>query len=227
MVRRFGFWVAAGLVVMLMAAGAGARAQTGTPGADGDALARFVEQRAAQTSFAELEAFGEAALLRSDREGLNRLYHVTWTILNQGEFERAEGWSRRLALASRIQNDARYENIARLNALTIRYDRGEVAVAAEMARHAEEGRDWFVRAHAARLAALNLIDQGRIGDGLRLLTRAQAEIPDNAPFADTARAGIWEVVGMALKAIDDMEGATAGGAPPGRRRLGFADLGHL
>ncbi|WP_162997984.1 hybrid sensor histidine kinase/response regulator [Brevundimonas lutea] len=194
---------------MISAAGVHAQAQAAPSGADGGALARFVEQRAAATSFAELEAFGEAALLRSDREGLNRVYHVTWTILNQGEFERAEGWNRRLALAARIQNDPRYEDIARLNALTIRYDQGEVAVAAEMARYAEQGRDWFVRAHAARLAALNLIDQGRIGDGLGLLTRAQADIPENAPFADTARGGVWEVVGMALKAIDDMEGATA------------------
>ena len=177
------------------------------PAAEAEALARFVQHRAASTSFADLESFGERASARQDREGLNRLYHVTWTFLNQGEFERASAWNNRLAEAARVRRDERYIDIAALNALTIRYDKGEVAVASEMADYATNGRDWFVRAHAARLAALNLIDQGRVGDGLQLLTRAQADIPDRAPFADTARAGIWEVVGMGLKDIDDVEGA--------------------
>ncbi len=179
------------------------------PAAEAEALARFVERRAASTSFAELESFGRRATARQDREGLNRLYHVTWTILNQGEFERAALWNNRLAAAALAQNDARYIDIAALNALAIRYDQGEATVATEMADYVDKGHDWFVRAHAARLAALNLVDQGRIGEGLQLLTRAQADIPDRDPYADTARAGIWEVVGMGLKDIDDVEGATA------------------
>ena len=93
-----------------------------------------------------------AALERRDREGLNRLYHVTWTILNQGEFERAAVWNRRLAEAARRQNDARYVDIARLNDLTARYDQGDLGVAAEMHRMAREGRDWFVRARAGSAA---------------------------------------------------------------------------
>ena len=164
--------------------------------------------RAASTSFAELEAFGKRAATRDDREGLNRLYHVTWTILNQGEFDRAAAWNTRLAEAARVQKDDRYIDIAALNALTIRYDKGDVGAASEMAYYAANGRDWFVRAHAARLTALNLVDQGRIGEGLRLLADAQADIPERDPFAATARAGIWEVVGMALKDIDDVQGAT-------------------
>ena len=179
------------------------------PAAEAEALARFVERRAASTSFAELETFGQRAATRQDREGLNRLYHVTWTILNQGEFERATRWNNRLAAAARAQNDRRYIDIAALNALTIRYDQGEAAAAAAMTDYVEHGHDWFVRAHAARLVALNLVDQGRIGEGLQLLTRAQADIPARDPYADTARAGIWEVVGMGLKDIDDVEGATA------------------
>ena len=179
------------------------------PAAEAEALARFVERRAASTSFAELETFGQRAATRQDREGLNRLYHVTWTILNQGEFERATRWNNRLAAAARAQDDKRYIDIAALNALTIRYDQGEAAAAAAMTDYVEHGHDWFVRAHAARLVALNLVDQGRIGEGLQLLTRAQADIPASDPYADTARAGIWEVVGMGLKDIDDVEGATA------------------
>ncbi|WP_343054888.1 ATP-binding protein [Brevundimonas basaltis] len=177
--------------------------------ADALALARFVERRAASTDFAALERFGLAAAERRNREGLNRLYHVTWTILNQGEFERAAVWNRRLAEAARRQNDARYIDIAALNDLTVRYDQGEIGVAAEMERTAREGRDWFVRAHAARLAALALMDEGHVGAGLELLTRAQADIPEDEPFAATAQAGIWEVAGMGLKDLNDVEGATA------------------
>ncbi len=174
-----------------------------------DSLARFVERRAASTSFAALDTFGHAAMQRDDREGLNRLYHVTWTILNQGEFARATVWNRRLKQAARRQNDARYIDIARLNDLTIRYDQGDAAVTAEMREVSSTGRDWFVRAHAARLTALWLMDQGRVGDGLELLALAQADIPDNDPFAATAQAGIWEVVGMGLKDLNDVVGAAA------------------
>ena len=205
--------LAASFVLLVVLAGASpgvAQPPTG-PGASSDArdLARFVERRAASTDFAALEAFGLAARQRNDREGLNRLYHVTWTILNQGEFERAAVWNRRLAEAAGRQKDARYIDIAHLNDLTARYDQGEAGVASEMHRFARDGRDWFVRAHAARLAALSLVDEGRIGEGLELLARAQADIPEGDPFAATAQAGIWEVAGMGLKDLNDIDGATA------------------
>ena len=176
---------------------------------EAEGLARFVEQRASATSFTALEAFGQSAAMRGDREGLNRLYHVTWTVLNQGEFERAKAWNDRLARAAADQNDSRYMDIAALNALANRYDQGEIGVSPQMAEYARGGRDWFVRAHSARLTALSLVDQGRIGEGLQLLAHAQAEIPAGDPYAATALAGIWEVVGMALMDIDDVQGATA------------------
>src|SRR5690606_11240562 len=113
-------------------------------------LARAVEQRAARTNFAALEAFGLEAMKRRDREGLNRLYHVAWTVLNQGDFEEATLWNNRLEAQARAQNDQRYLAIARLNALTIRYDQGDLAVEKEMAHTARTSRDWFVMAHAAR-----------------------------------------------------------------------------
>jgi signal transduction histidine kinase/ActR/RegA family two-component response regulator len=170
-------------------------------------LARFVEARAGSTDFAALDRFGEAAMRRSDREGLNRLYHVTWTILNQGDFEKAALWNRRLAQATDRQNDARYRDIARLNALAIRYDQGDPGVTGEMRRMAETGPDWFVSTHAARLTALALIDDGKVGEGLELLARAEANIPENDPFAATAHAGVWEVTGMGLKQLNDVTGA--------------------
>jgi signal transduction histidine kinase/ActR/RegA family two-component response regulator len=174
---------------------------------DGMQLAAFVEARASTTTFAALEAFGREAMTRNDREGLNRLYHVTWTILNQGEFARARVWNDRLIAAARRQNDARYLDIAHLNILTIRYDQGDAAVAGEMNRMAVSGRDWFVRAHAARLTALWLIDNARVGEGLQLLSRAEGDVPAKDPFSRTARAGIWEVAGMGLKDLNDVEGA--------------------
>lgn len=171
-------------------------------------LARRVEQRAAVTSFPALEAFGEAALDQPGREGLNRLYHVMWITLNQGDFERAEVWNNRLAAAALARRDERYQMIARLNALTIRYDSGDTAASAEMDRIGRTATDWFVKAHAMRITALALIDQDRIGEGLRLLTEADAAIPEHAPYADTARAGLWEVTGMGLMRLNDIEGAT-------------------
>ncbi|MEN5146111.1 hybrid sensor histidine kinase/response regulator [Brevundimonas diminuta] len=170
-------------------------------------LAQAVEKRAAATDFAALEAFGLEAMKRRDREGLNRLYHVAWTTLNQGDFEQAVVWNNRLAAQARTQNDARYQAIARLNALTILYDQGDLSVEDEMTDIARTTRDWFVMAHAARLSALALMDQDRIGEGLRLLTMAEAEIPVHDPYAATARAGVWEVTGMGLMKLSDMAGA--------------------
>ena len=171
-------------------------------------LAQRVEQRAAATSFPALEAFGEDALSHSGREGLNRLYHVMWITLNQGDFERAEFWNNRLAAAALARRDARYQMIARLNALTIRYDNGDTAASVEMDQIARTTTDWFVKAHAMRLSALALMDRDRIGEALRLLTAADAVIPDDAPYADTARAGLWEVTGIGLMKLNDIEGAT-------------------
>jgi signal transduction histidine kinase/CheY-like chemotaxis protein len=171
-------------------------------------LAQRVEQRAAATSFPALEAFGEAALSQSGREGLNRLYHVMWITLNQGDFERAEVWNNRLAVAALARRDERYQMIARLNALTIRYDSGDSTASVEMDQIARTTGDWFVKAHAMRLSALALMDQDRIGEALRLLTAADAVIPDDAPYADTARAGLWEVTGIGLMKLNDIEGAT-------------------
>lgn len=171
-------------------------------------LARRVEERAATTSFPALEAFGEAALALPGREGLNRLYHVMWITLNQGDFERAEVWNNRLASAARAARDERYQMIARLNALAIRYDSGDMGTSVEMDQIARTTTDWFVKAHAMRLGALALMDRDRIGEALRLLTAADATIPDDAPYADTARAGLWEVTGLALMDLNDIEGAT-------------------
>ena len=172
-------------------------------------LAHRVERQAAATSFPALEAFGEAALDHPGREGLNRLYHVTWITLNQGDFERAEIWNDRLASAAAARRDERYKSIARLNALRIRYDKGDTAATGEIDEIARTASDWFVKAHAMRLSALVLMDQDRIGAALHLLSAADGVIPETDPYADTARAGLWEVTGLGLMKLNDIEGATA------------------
>lgn len=172
-------------------------------------LAQAVEQRAGATNFQALEAFGREAMRRNDREGLQRLYHVVWILLNQGEFDKAEQWNDRLAAAAGHQGDQRYVRIAQLNGLTLRYDEGETAAADEMRRFAAMEPDWFARVHAIRIWALALMDQDKIGEGLKLLTDADALIPDNAPYARVARAGLWEMTGIGLMKLNDMDGATA------------------
>ena len=88
-------------------------------------LAEAVERRAGTTDFRALEAFGREAIRRNDREGLQRLYHVAWIFLNQGEFDTARIWNDRLMEGARHQGSHRYIQIARLNALALRYDEGE------------------------------------------------------------------------------------------------------
>ncbi len=172
-------------------------------------LALAVEKRAAATDFAELEAFGEAALRTPGRESLNRLYHVTWTFLNQGDFDKAREWNGHLTQAATTQGDSRYIRIAYLNGLTIRYDSGDDAAVVEMARIAASDTDWFVRVHATRIHAFTLMNQNRIGESLKALNAADALIPDDDPYGNTARAGLWEMTGLGLMQLNDIEGATS------------------
>jgi two-component system, sensor histidine kinase len=183
-------------------------------------LAEAVERRAGATDFMALEAFGRDAMRRNDREGLQRLYHVAWIFLNQGEFDKAKTWNDRLDENARHQNDRRYIQIARLNELTLRYDQGETAAADEMRRISETETDWFARAHATRLWALALMDRDQIGEGLKLLADADAFIPDNGPYARIARAGLWEMTGIGLMKLNDIDGATAAF---GRFEIDFAN----
>ena len=199
------------LGLSLFPTGADAAAADGRAKATGRtlALASVVEARASQTDFAALERFGDAALLRNDREGLNRLYHVAWLFQSQADYEKAQLWNARLAAAATRQSDARYQVVARLNTLAARFTQGDLTAVPEIARIHSTELDWFTRAHAARLQALVLIDDSQTGQALRILTDAESAIPMSGPQVDTARAGIWEVVGMGLMQIHDYEGSAA------------------
>ena len=200
------------LILAVVCSGVFARAAAAeTPGVARSPLdlAQAVERRAGATDFKALEVFGWEAMRRNDREGLQRLYHVAWIFLNQGEFETAKTWNDRLMEGARRQGDRRYVQIARLNALTLRYDQGETAAADEMRARAAMEPDWFARIHAIRNWALVLMDRDQIGAGLKLLADADALIPGDAPYAKIARAGLWEMTGIGLMKLNDIDGATA------------------
>ncbi|MDZ4376464.1 MAG: hybrid sensor histidine kinase/response regulator, partial [Phenylobacterium sp.] len=87
------------LILAVVCSGVFARATAAeTPGVARSPLdlAQAVERRAGATDFKALEVFGWEAMRRNDREGLQRLYHVAWIFLNQGEFETAKTWNDRL-----------------------------------------------------------------------------------------------------------------------------------
>ena len=217
-VRSFALFALIALLVQGVALGA--QAQPPGPKRSPIELAQAVERRAGATDFAALRAFGRAAEQRNDREGLQRLYHVAWIMLNQGEFDEAADWNRRLAQAADLQKDSRYIRIAALNDLVLRYDQGDTPAADEMRRQAAAEQDWFAKAHATRIWALALMDQDKIGEGLKLLADADAFIPDTAPYADVARAGLWEMTGIGLMKLNDIDGATAAF---GRFEIDFAN----
>jgi signal transduction histidine kinase/AmiR/NasT family two-component response regulator len=211
-----------------------ASAEASTPPRSPNALIDAVERRASATDFRALDRFGEEAMTRRDREGLNRLYHVAWLYLNQGEFDHARLWNGRLETAARRQNDGRYVMIAHLNDLSLRYDSGEKAAADQMRQLAATQTDWFTRVHATRLYALSLMDEDRIGDALKMLADIDGIIPEKDPYAATAHAGVWEVAGIGLMKLNDFEGsATAFGkfeidfANPAYPRPDFDSLYNL
>ncbi len=214
------FAVFALIALLVQGVALAAQAQPPAPKRSPIELAQAVERRAAATDFAALEAFGRAAETRNDREGLQRLYHVTWIMLNQGEFDAAALWNRRLSHAAELQHDSRYQKIAALNDLVLRYDQGDTPAADEMRRRAAAEQDWFAKAHATRIWALALMDQDKIGEGLKLLADADAFIPSSAPYADVARAGLWEMTGIGLMKLNDIDGATAAF---GRFEIDFAN----
>jgi len=170
-------------------------------------LALALERRAGQSSFADLERFGEAASRGADRESLSRIQHVAWIFLNQSEFDRFDYWNALLLRNAQRQGDARYVEMARINALKSRYDRGDGSVQAEIDHLARTEPDWFARVHAISAEALIMIDEDRAGPALKLLSQAEEDIPAGDPAANAAESMIWETIGIALMVLDDLDGS--------------------
>ena len=173
-----------------------------------DHLLQVLEARAASTSFADLDAFAEAARHQLDGEGLRKLHHTFTIYLNQGETERAEHWNAILAGNARKMGDDRFVQVAELNGYMMAYDIGVAGQSAKMRRMLEETDDWYVRVTAARYYASTRFDALHIGEGLKTLSAVQAQIPENDPDAAHAHAGVWEMMGIGLMDLHDMKGAT-------------------
>jgi signal transduction histidine kinase/ActR/RegA family two-component response regulator len=188
-----------------------------------ESVADQIEKSAETSSFAQLEAFGRNALRRPGHDGLDRLYHVSWLFLNQSEFQRFDAWNAQLKARAARQGDARYLEVAALDELRSRFDRGDMAAGEEIKRRAGVETDWFARAHAKSTAAYVLIIQEQVGEALKLLYEADDEVPRGEEGAGQAHAGIWESVGLALMSLHDLNGAAVAF---GRQQFEFSPPGY-
>jgi signal transduction histidine kinase/ActR/RegA family two-component response regulator len=191
-------------LVCLLVAPLQAQAQGGDAPAK---LALAVERRAENSSFADLERFGEAASHGTDRESLARIQYVAWIMNNQSEFESFEHWNSILLHNAQRQGDARYVAMAQINALKSRYDRGDASVKDQIARIARTEPDWFARIHAMSVQANILIDDDQSNLALKELSEAEQLIPSGDPAANAAESTIWETIGLALMVLDDIDGS--------------------
>jgi signal transduction histidine kinase/CheY-like chemotaxis protein len=172
-------------------------------------LARAIERRAETSSFADLERFGGEATRRNDREALRRLHHVAFILLNQSEFEKFDHWNGLLAAKAQALGDRRYADIARIDALKSRFDRGESAVSGEIAAIVEDEPDWFAKVHAISIQALILGNERKAGAALKELFDAQTLVPAQDPDAPAAQFDIWSTIGLQLIQLNDLEGSAA------------------
>jgi signal transduction histidine kinase/CheY-like chemotaxis protein len=172
------------------------------------AFAAAVEKRAQGASFDQLRRFGDAAMRGRDRESLRRLHYVAEVFRSQSEFELSDRYIQAMARNAALENDARYVALARLDGFAGRSRAGEAGVVTELEKAQASEPDWYARAFAQTLWSRVLLDQGRTGDALKLLSHAETLIPEGDPDAAAAESTIWRAIGLALMNLNDMEGST-------------------
>ncbi|WP_292052092.1 MULTISPECIES: hybrid sensor histidine kinase/response regulator [unclassified Brevundimonas] len=171
-------------------------------------LLQYVEKRASSTTFGELDAFGRAASVQYTEDGLRRLQHVYNVYINNGETERAGYWNRHISTNAERIGSKRYQTIAQLNAALIAYEEGDTDQAAHMRRVMDHTSDWYVRLMAVRYYSITRFDTHQVGEGLKLLSMVQAQIPEGDAETEAAQAGVWEMIGIGLMSLHDVQGAT-------------------
>ena len=184
-----------------------------------ETVATAVERQAVKTSFADLERFGREAVASHRRDRLARVEHVAWLLLNQSDFARFAAWNSLLEREARKAADARYVGVAHLDALRSRYDQGELSVESAVAAAAARAPDGFVRAHAMVLEAYFLVSRNQAAAALRQLADADVLASGSAP----ARAGVWEIEGLALMRLQDLDGSAMAF---GRSQFEFGDIDY-
>jgi signal transduction histidine kinase/AmiR/NasT family two-component response regulator len=170
-------------------------------------LAAGIEHRAEATSFAELRRFGEAASHAKGREALRRLHYVATIYLNQSEFDQFDHWNGLLAGKAQIAGDKRYADVAHVDALKSRYDRGDSSVRSEIFGIAATDGDWYARVHAMSVEAQMLDAERESGAALKLLFEAEDQIQAADPDASIAESEVWGSRGVALIQLNDLEGS--------------------
>ena len=201
---RAAFGLALALVAGLLGA-SGARAQPSDTSTR--SLGVAIERRASATSFAALSRFGAAASRQSGPEALRRLHHVAIVMLNQSEFAEFERWNGALAAKAAREGNRRYAEIARIDELKSRYDRGDVTVEDEIARAAASEPDWYAQVHALATEGLILNTERKSGAALKLMFEAEPLIVQGDPDAGMAESDVWGTIGVALIQLTDLEGA--------------------
>jgi signal transduction histidine kinase/ActR/RegA family two-component response regulator len=172
-------------------------------------LSAAIEHRAARTSFAALERFGEVASHQDGPEALRRLHHVAFVLLNQSEFDRFDHWNGLLASKAAKMGLRRFVQIAHIDELKSRYDRGDNSVRPEIVQIADNDPDWFARVHAISTEALILNQEKEAGAALGRMFTAEGLIPqrDGDPDAAMAESDIWGTIGLSLVQLNDLQGA--------------------
>jgi signal transduction histidine kinase/CheY-like chemotaxis protein len=207
--RNVGFGLAGAVLIALAGANASSAATGPAPhAASPAAFAAAVEMRAQGATFDQLKRFGDAAMRGRDRESLRRLHYVAAVFRSQSEFELSDRYIQAMARSAALQNDARYAAVARLDGFAGRSRAGDASVVAQLEKAQATEPDWYARAFAQTLWSRVLLDQGRTGDALTLLSHAEALIPQGDPDAASAESAIWRAIGLALMNLNDMEGAT-------------------
>jgi hypothetical protein len=177
-------------LALALALVAGAFGASGAHAQPTDSVARrlvaAIERRASASNFAELNAFGAAASRQTGPEALRRLHHVAIVMLNQSEFDQFEHWNGVLAAKAAQQGNHAYAEIARIDELKSRYDRGDTSYEAAIARVGETGPDWYVRVHALATEGLILNTERESGAALKLMFQAEKLIPPGDPDAGMA-----------------------------------------
>ncbi len=170
-------------------------------------LVAAIEHRASASSFAALNAFGDAASRQSGPEALRRLHHVAQVMLNQSEFDQFEHWNGVLAAKAEQEGDYRYARIAEVDELKSRYDRGDTTYEAAIVRIGDTEADWYARAHALATEGLILNTKRESGAALKLMFQAEKLIPGGDPDTAMAESDVWGTIGVALIQLNDLEGA--------------------